>query len=101
MGVVAMAGGMGLLELFLSVLLAGISVINAATPVSAWLRTRDGRFLLLAGASGCLGILGALWAWSELPLGAPEYASVQLPSVLLADGVALLLLASTLARRPK
>ena len=87
---------MGLLELFVSVLIVGVSAINAAVPVAAWTRGRDGRFLLLAAANAVFALLGALWTWGQLPVNPPSYASVQLPVLVIALAVSLLLLATTL-----
>jgi hypothetical protein len=83
-------------ELFAAVLLAGVSCVNAAIPAGAWGRSRDGRFLLLAGANGVLAVLGALWAWAELPFSAPGWASPTLPIELVVLLAAFLLLATTL-----
>ncbi len=90
---------MGLPELFVAVLLAGLSAVNAALPLAAWGRLRDPRFLLLGGASGGLLVLGALWTWGQLPVGPPSYTAAQLPVLLLALLVSVLLLAATLVPR--
>ncbi len=87
---------MGLPELFVAVLMAGVSCVNAAVPTGAYLRSRDGRFLGLASANGVLALLGALWTWGELPLGPPSWAIPTLPILVLALLVTLLLLATTL-----
>jgi hypothetical protein len=87
---------MGLVELFVAVLIAGISVVNAAVPLAAWSRARDGRFLLVAGANAFLAILGLVWTWGELPGNPPAYTAVELPVLLLVFFAALLLLASSL-----
>ena len=86
----------GLVELFVAVLVAGLSLVNAAIPAGAYLRARDGRFLALAGANAVLALLGILWTWGELPLGPPAWAVPNLPVLGLALLVALLLLATTL-----
>lgn len=92
---------MGLLELFVAVLIAGVSCVNAAPPTAAWSRSRDRRFLLLAAANGGLAVLGASWAWGQLPWGPPAWTSVQLPVLLLALAVVLLFLSTTVwPRRP-
>ncbi len=87
---------MGLLELFVAVLIVGISAINAAVPLAAWRRAGDGRFLLLCGASLAFVLLGSIWAWGTLPLGPPAYAEADLPVLLLAFVAVLLLLVSSL-----
>ena len=62
---------MELQDFFVSVLIVGISCVNAAVPLAAWSRARDGRFLLLAGANGFLALAGAIWAWGVLPVNLP------------------------------
>jgi hypothetical protein len=86
----------GLAELFVAVLIAGISLVNAAVPAAAWSRSRDSRFLLLAGANMGLAALGLVWTWGQLPWDPPAWAAVQLPVLGLALLVTLLLLATTL-----
>jgi predicted lysophospholipase L1 biosynthesis ABC-type transport system permease subunit len=87
---------MGPVELFLAALLTGISLVNLAVPAAAWQRTRDPRFLMIIGANTALLITGIVWSWGQLPLGAPAYASVQLPVLALVLLAALFLLASSL-----
>ena len=87
---------MGLVELFVAVLIAGVSCINAAPPAAAWSRARDGRFLWLAGANAGLALLGAVWAWGELPWSPPAWAATSLPILSLVFVVALLFLVTTL-----
>lgn len=87
---------MVLLELFVAVLIAGISCVNAAIPAAAWSRSRDGRFLLLAASNLGLVLLGALWAWGELPVSPPGWTAIQLPSEGVVLAVTVLLLATTL-----
>ncbi|HXQ79351.1 MAG: hypothetical protein WB788_08180 [Thermoplasmata archaeon] len=87
---------MGLVELFVAVLVTGISCINAGVPTGAFFRSRDGRFLALAGANALLALLGGLWTWGELPLSPPSWAVPNLPVLALTLLVALLLLATTL-----
>jgi Na+-transporting methylmalonyl-CoA/oxaloacetate decarboxylase gamma subunit len=86
----------GLVELFVSVLIVGISAINAAVPSAAWSRSRDPRFLLLAAANGVFALLGAVWTWGQLPTSPPVYAQAQLPVLGIALVIAFLLLATTL-----
>jgi hypothetical protein len=86
----------GLLELFLAVLIVGVSGVNAAVPVAAWTRARDGRFLLLAAANATLAVLGAVWTWGQLPVSPPSYTAAQLPVLGIALVATLLLLATTL-----
>lgn len=87
---------MGLVELFVAALIAGISLVNATVPIAAWLRAHDGRFLMLAGANAFLALVGALWTWGELPGSPPSYTAVQLPILAFVLLVTVLLLASTL-----
>ncbi|MGD0250708.1 MAG: hypothetical protein ABSB97_07500, partial [Thermoplasmata archaeon] len=86
----------GLVELFVAVLIVGISTVNVAAPIAAWSRARDGRFLLLATANLVFALLGALWTWGQLPGNPPTYTAAQLPVLGIALGGVLLLLASTL-----
>jgi hypothetical protein len=90
---------MGLVELFVAVLIAGVSLVNAGVPLAAWLRARDLRFLCLVGANALLALLGALWAWGELPGSPPGYTAVELPVLIIALLATLLLLATSLWRR--
>ncbi|MCI4348827.1 MAG: hypothetical protein L3J93_01215 [Thermoplasmata archaeon] len=91
---------MGLVELAIAILVLGISAIDAAVPLAVWSRTRDPRFLLVAGAGGCLALLGGIWAWGALPIGAPAYANAELPVLLITlAGAVFLLAASTWPRR--
>jgi hypothetical protein len=89
----------GLAELFVAVLIVGISCVNAAIPAAVWSRSRDGRFLLLSSANGLLAVLGLLWTWGQLPWNPPSWTSVQLPILGVALLVTLLLLATTLSPR--
>jgi len=86
----------GLVELFVAVLVVGVSLVNAAPPVAAWVRARDGRFLFLGAANVGLAVLGLVWAWGELPLSPPAWAQPQLPTLGLTFVVTLLFLATTL-----
>ena len=92
----AVGAPMGLAELFLAVMVVGVSGINAALPVSAWRRVHDARFLFLATANITLAALGAIWTWGALPVGPPSYAVAQLPVLALALVVAFFFLAATL-----
>lgn len=90
---------MGLAELFLAVLIVGVSGVNAGVPVGAWIRAHDARFLLLATANIVLAALGAVWMWGQLPVNPPPYASAQLPVLAIALLATLLFLATTLSPR--
>ncbi len=95
------AAPVGLVELFVAVLIAGVSLVNTAVPAAAWGRLRDARFLLLAGANALFAALGAVWIWGELPGTSPGFTAVSLPVLLLALAVVVLLLAGSLwPRRP-
>lgn len=86
----------GLVELFVSVLIVGLSAINLAVPLAAWSRARDVRFLLLAAANAAIALLGGVWTWGQLPVGAPSFTQVQLPVLGIVLIATLLLLATTL-----
>lgn len=86
----------GLPELFLAVLVAGLSSINLALPLSAWRRSDEPRFLAVGAANGALVVLGILWTWGELPLDAPGWTGAALPTIGLVAVVSGLILLSTL-----
>lgn len=86
---------MGLAELFVAVLIAGVSSINAAMPAGAYARSHDARFLFLAASNATLALLGALWAWGELPVAPPSWTGATLPILFLVLIVTLLFLAAT------
>ncbi len=87
---------MALVEIFVAVVIAGVSCINATPPALAWSRSRDGRFLFLATANLGLAALGALWAWGQGPGHPPSWAIVQLPVLALVLFVVALFLVTTL-----
>jgi type II secretory pathway pseudopilin PulG len=89
----------GLVELFVAVLIVGISCVNAAPPAVAWTRSHDLRFALLAAAQLALAALGALWAWGQFPWSPPGWTEAQLPVLGLVLLVTLLFLATTLGPR--
>jgi hypothetical protein len=89
----------GLVDLFLAVLVVGISAVNAAPPAVAWSRERDGRFLAIAAANLVLAVVGALGVWGQLPVSPPSWTSVGLPILGLLLLVALLFLATSLLPR--
>jgi peptidoglycan/LPS O-acetylase OafA/YrhL len=89
----------GLVELFVAVLIVGISCVNAAPPAAAWSQSHDLRFLLLAMAQLGLAVLGLVWAWGQTPWGPPAWTATQLPVMGLVLLVALLFLATTLGPR--
>jgi hypothetical protein len=91
---------MGLLELFVAVLITGLSCVNAAIPLSAWRRTRDERFALLGLANAVFVLLGALWVWGQLPGTPPEGTASTDLSLLFVLAAVLLFLLATLVRRP-
>jgi len=86
----------GLTELFVAVLIVGISCVNAAPPAAAWRRQHDGRFLFLSAANVGLAVVGLVWTWGQLPWNPPAWASAQLPVLVLVLLVTLLFLATTL-----
>jgi type II secretory pathway pseudopilin PulG len=89
----------GLLELFVAVLVIGVSLVNAGPPVAAWSRSRDVRFLFLAASNVGLALLGAVGAWGQLPYSPPAWAVLQLPVLALLLLVVLLLLVTTVLPR--
>jgi cell division protein FtsW (lipid II flippase) len=89
----------GLAELFVAVLIVGLSCVNAAPPAAAWARSHDPRFLLLAAAQLVLAVLGLVWTWGQLPWNPPAWTSVPLPILGLVLLVTLLFLATTLGPR--
>ncbi len=90
---------MGLIELFVAVLIVGISCVNAAPPAAAWMRSHDPRFLLLAAAQLVLAVLGIVWAWGQTPWNPPGWTAVELPVLGLVLLISLLFLATTLGPR--
>ncbi len=90
---------MGLEELFVSVLIAGLSLVNATVAGAAWTRARDPRLLLVAAANVALLAVGALWAWGQLPGGPSEFATPSWPVLLLVLLGTLLFLGTALVPR--
>jgi len=86
----------GLEELFVAVVIVGISCVNAAVPAAAWTRSRDGRFLVLSAANLVLALLGIVWTWGQLPWNPPAWTSAQLPVMGITLLATLLFLATTL-----
>lgn len=86
----------GVAELFVAVLVAGVGLLNAGLPLAAWTRSHDSRFLLLAGSNVALAALGAVWLWGQLPVSPPAFAHAELPVLSIALVVVLLGLAATL-----
>jgi len=88
-----------LLELFLSVLVAGISALNSAIPFAVWRRTGDARFVFLSLANALLSVLGLVWVWGQLPVNPPSFTSVSDSTLALVLLAVLLFLVATLGRR--
>jgi len=86
----------GLAELFVAVVIVGVSCVNAAAPAAAWWRARDGRFLFLSAANLGIAALGLVWVWGQFPWSPPSWTNVELPVAGLVLLVTLLLLATTL-----
>jgi hypothetical protein len=82
-------------DLFVSVLIVGLSLINAAIPIGAWRQSSDRRYLWLSLANAFLAILGAIWAYGVLPVAPPSWTAPQfpIPLIVLAAVVAFLLAA--------
>ena len=87
---------MGLAELFVAVLLTGISCVNSAMPLGAYARSKDGRFLALSAGNLALALLGILWTWGQLPLSPPSWATASLVSMSIVLVVALIFLVATI-----
>ena len=90
---------MGLLELFVAGLIAGISLINAIVAGGAWSRARDPRLLFVAGANAGLLVVGLLWVWGQFPGGPAEFAAPSWPVLILVLVVTLFLLGTALMPR--
>jgi predicted lysophospholipase L1 biosynthesis ABC-type transport system permease subunit len=90
---------MGLVELFVAALIAGLSVINAAVAVGAWTRARDARLWFVAGANLSLLLVGLFWAWGQLPGGPSEFAAPSWPVLILVLIATLFLLGTALLPR--
>lgn len=86
---------MGLAELFVAVLVLGISCVNAAMPAGAYARSKDARFLALSAGNLALAVLGVFWTWGQLPLSPPAWTSASLVSMVVVLVVTLLFLAAT------
>ncbi len=90
---------MGLALLFVTALIAGLSLVNVTVAGAAWSRARDPRLLLVAGANTGLFLVGLLWAWGQVPSGPSEFATPSWPIVLLVLLVTVLLLGTALIPR--
>ena len=92
--------GMAVGELLLALVIAVASAVGSTVPVGAWFRTRDPRFLLVAGAELCFLALSMAWAYGQVESTAPSYTHVTV-STLGATALAsvLLLLSGLLPRR--
>lgn len=90
---------MALPELFVAALIAGLSVINTVVAIGAWSRARDSRLLFVAGANGCLLVVGLLWAWGQLPSGPSEFSAPSWPVLILVLVAVLSLLGTALLPR--
>ena len=92
---------MALLELGLALVICVAAAVGSAVPIGAFDRTRDPRFLLVAGAQLSLLVLGLLWLWGQLPGRGSSVTDVSASALALAALVAVLLLATALVpRRP-
>ncbi|MCI4334883.1 MAG: hypothetical protein L3K04_04585 [Thermoplasmata archaeon] len=90
---------MGFPEILLAAATAGAAGLGSGVPVAAWGRTRDPRFLLIAGANLALLALGLVWLWAYAAPTPPSYAVASLPEVALGALVAVLLLSASLLPR--
>jgi hypothetical protein len=92
---------MGFLETFLAACVLGLSAVNAAIPLAAYVRTHERRFwFVLAGNLG-LALLGALWVWGSAGGSAPASLAPTDPILAVAlIAVLLFLAAAVFPRRP-
>jgi hypothetical protein len=90
---------MGLPELFVAALVAGISVVNSVVALGAWSRARDPRLLLVSGANLSLLVVGILWAWGQLPGGPAEFSNPSWPVLILVLLATVFLLGTALLPR--
>ncbi len=91
---------MTLPDLFVTVLIVGVSSINATLAALAGYRSGERRFLAVSAANGVMAVLGAVWTWGELPVSPPSWSVAQFPVPLLLLLAAVLFLVSTLWPRP-
>jgi hypothetical protein len=90
---------MALGELFLALIIGLASGIGSMVPVAAYLRTREPRFLLVAGGALCLLALGTVWAYGQAVSNPPSYTQTSLAALALTTLAALLWLSSGLVPR--
>jgi hypothetical protein len=90
---------MGLPELFVAALIAGISLVNTVVAAGAWSRARDPRLLLVTGANIGLALVGLLWAWGQFPGGPSEFVAPSWPILILVLVVSFCLLGTALLPR--
>jgi hypothetical protein len=90
---------MGLLELFVAALIAGISAVNVVVAGGAWVRARDPRLLLIVGANTGLVLVGLLWAWGQFPGGPSQFGAPSWPILILVLLISLFLLGTALLPR--
>jgi hypothetical protein len=92
---------MALGELLLSLVVVVGSGVGSMVPMAAWSRTKEPRFLLVAGGSLSLLALGVVWAYGQSVSNAPSYAHVTIATAALTALAAVLwLLSGVIPRRP-
>jgi multisubunit Na+/H+ antiporter MnhB subunit len=89
-------------EFGLTAALVIMAALSSALPVAAWSRTREPRFLLVAGAGLLFMALGLAWAYGLAAAHPPAWSSTTEASVGIVDLAVGCLLVSTLLprRRP-
>jgi len=91
---------MGVVPLLLGLLVALGGLVGSSVPVAAFTRTRDPRFLFVAGAELLLLVVGILAAYGNTVLQPPTYTQIpETPLALLAGVSLLLVLPGLLPRR--
>jgi len=86
---------MALVELFIAVLVVGVSLVNASIPLAALTRTREARFVWVALGNLALAVFGSIAAWAELPASFAGPVGVPFYGLLCVLIAALLLMLST------
>lgn len=94
-------GRMALVELALAAIIVVLSAVGSTVPVAAWSRTREPRFLSLAGANLALLVLGVVWADGFVSATAPAYTATTEPAEALVAAACLLLLLGALLPRSR
>ena len=87
---------MALTGLLLGLVTAVLALVASSAPVAAWTRTRDPRFLLIAGADLALLAIGVLAVYGNSASRAPAFTSISAAALGLVALAALALLVTGL-----